>query len=59
MRTVEHAVYGEIQRGSGLSADDFSVAFVEGGTGSPRRPLQRLVDLKAYGTETNLLGNQQ
>jgi len=60
MRTVEHAVYGEIERCGGLSADDFQVAVVEGGRGSPRRLLQRLVvfRVKASGTETNLLGNQ-
>jgi len=59
MRTVEHALYGEIERGGALSADDFSVTVVEGGTGSPRRLLQRIVDFKASGAETNLLGNQQ
>jgi len=46
-----------------LSKDDFEVAVVEGGSGFSRRLLQRLVVFKAsgteFGTETNLLGNQQ
>ena len=56
--TVQHAQYGEIERGGGLSEDNFQVAVVEGGKGSPRRPLQKLDVFKASGTETNLLGNQ-
>ena len=59
MRPVEHAVYEEIKRGGGLSADDFEVTVVEGGRAPPRRRLQRLAVFKASGTETNLLGNQQ
>jgi len=56
--TVQHAQYGEIERGGGLSEGNFQMAVVEGGKGSPRRPLQRLDVFKASGTETNLLGNQ-
>ena len=61
MRTVEYAVYGEIERGGGLSENDFQVAalIVEGGRGSPRFLLQRLVVIKASSAETNLLENQQ
>jgi len=59
MRTVQHAVYGEIERGSALSEDDFQLAVIEGGREPPRRPLQRMAVLQASGTETNLLGNQQ
>jgi len=59
MPTVQHIQYGVIQKGGGLSEDDFQVAVVEGGSGSTRRLLQRLVVFKASGTETNLLGNKQ
>jgi len=59
MPTVQHAQYGEIERGGDLSEDDFQVAVVEGGRGCPRRLFQRLVVFKACSTETNLLGNQQ
>ena len=59
MRLVEHAVYEEIKRGGGLSADDFQVTVVEGGRALSRRRLQRLAVFKASGNETNLLGNQQ
>jgi hypothetical protein len=57
---VEHAVYDEIERGGGLSADNFqvTVTVVEGGRAPPRRRLQRLAVFKASGIETNLLGNQ-
>jgi len=58
MPTIQHAQYGEIERGGGLSEDNFQVAVVEGGRGSPRGPLQRLDVSKASGTKTNLLGNQ-
>jgi len=57
--TVQHAQYGEIERGSGLSEENFQVAVVEGGRGSQRLLLQSLNVLKASGTETNLLGNLQ
>jgi len=57
MPTVQHAEYGEIERGGGLSEDNFQVAVVKGGRGSTRRPLQRLDVFKASGTETNFLGN--
>ena len=57
--TVQHAQYGEIERGSGFSEENFQVAVVEGGRGSQRRFPQRLDVFKASGTETNLLGNQQ
>ena len=59
MRPVEHAVYEGIGRGGGLSADEFQVAVVKGGTASPRLCVQRLAVFKASGAETNLLGNQQ
>jgi len=38
--TVQHAQYGEIERGSGISEENFQVAAVEGGTASQRRLLQ-------------------
>jgi len=56
--TVEHAQYVEIERGSGISEENFQVAVVEGGTASQKRLLQRLDVFKASGTATNLLGNQ-
>ena len=56
--TVQHAQYGEIERGSGLSEENSQVAVVEGGRGFQRRLLQRLDVFKASGTETILLGNQ-
>jgi len=56
---VEHAVYEEIERGGGLSADDFQVTVVEGGRAPPKEHLQKLAVFKASGTETNLLGNQK
>jgi len=59
MRPVEHAVYEEIERGGGLSADDFQVTVVEGGRAPPKEHLQKLAVFKASGTETNLLGNQK
>ena len=56
---VEYAVYDEIERGGGLSADDFHVAVAEEGREPPRRPLRRMAVFKASGTEINLLENQQ
>jgi len=51
----------KLERGGGLSVDDFHVAVVEGGRAPPGWSwrLQRLAVFKASGTETNLLGNQQ
>ena len=59
MRPVEHAVYKEIKRGGGLSADDFQGTVIKGGRAPPRHRLQRQSVFKASDTETNLLGNQQ
>ena len=55
--TVQHAQYGEMERGSGNSEKNFQLAVVEGGRASQRRLLQRLDIFKASGTETNLLGS--
>ena len=49
----------KFKRGSGLSDENFQVAVVEGGRCIQRRLLDKLNVLKASGTETNLLGNQQ
>jgi len=51
-------VYDEIERGGGLSADDFQMEVVEGGRAPQRRHLERMAVFKASGTEANLLGNQ-
>ena len=56
--TVQHAQYGEIERGSGISEENFQVAVVEGGKASQRRFLQGLDVSKFSGNETNLMGNQ-
>jgi len=40
MPTVQHVQYREIERGGGLSEDNFQVAVVEGGRGCPRGPLE-------------------
>ena len=59
MPTVQHAQYGEIERGSGLGEDNLQVAVVEGGWGSPRQPPSKIGCFQDLWHRDNLMGNQQ